>query len=99
MNKVKALLISLRGVLYKLTHCNDCHKVDMCPFWHPRVLWAVIRHSDVVLVCRQCYKKRRRQLLAAGIVASSAVMLYMLKKPGVLDKIKKEVLQEQRASE
>lgn len=98
MNKVKALLASLRGVLYKLTHCDDCHKVDMCPFWHPRLLWAVIRHSDNVLVCRRCYKKRRRRVLAAGIALAPVVALYMLKKHGVPDKIKEEALKEQRVS-
>lgn len=94
----KAVLTNLRKTLYRLTHCYDCHKVDICPFWHPSILWAVIRHSEA-LVCRQCFKKRRRQLLVAGIALSPVVMLYMLKKHGVLDEIKKEVLKEQRASE
>jgi len=88
VSKAKALLASLKGVLYKLTHCNDCHKVDICPFWHPRLLWTVIRHSDAVLVCRRCYKKRLLVARAGCMAGSSAVALYMLKKHGVLDKIK-----------
>ena len=74
MNKAKILLT----VLYKLTHCCDCHKVDMSPFWHPRRLWAVIRHSDMAFVCRQCYKKRQKLALAVSIAAPMAAISYML---------------------
>jgi len=88
----------MRKTLYRLTHCYDCHKMDICPFWHPSILWAVIRHSDAVLVCRQCFKKRRRKVLAVGMTVPSAVMLYALKKYGVLDRIKEEVSKEQRAN-
>jgi len=95
---VKVVLTNLRKTLYRLTHCHDCHKMDICPFWHPSILWAVIRHSET-LVCRQCLKKRRMQLFGAGIALPSVTMLYMFKKYGVLDEIKKEVLKEQRASD
>lgn len=90
----KAVLTNLRKTLYRLTHCYDCHKVDICPFWRPSILWAVIRHRHgEALVCRQCFKKRRRQLLGASIALSPAVaVLYMLRKH------EEEVLKEQRAS-
>lgn len=92
---MRAVLTNLRKTLYRLTHCYDCHKVDICPFWHPSILWAVIRHGEI-LVCRQCLKKRRMLALVASITLPSVTMLYMLKKHGVLDEIKKEALKELR---
>ena len=81
---MRAKVAGLIGVLYKLTHCHDCHKLNMPPLRHPGQLWTVIRHSDMVFVCRQCYKKRQKLAISMAIpLAPIAYMRFKKYSPNV----------------